>query len=185
MKRIQIILLVTVLAVGGIVGGIIIVNNGGSKYDQSSPAATAKSFITAMINGDSEGFATLTKDIIPWYYMVSDLLSYSTQNMIGTSISDYYYYQQGNRVVVYKNKDTAPEYKVYDSGYLSGKTGDFFCMEFVATNADGKGYKFCIVELVLPGGFYSEDNSSEISVGVNDWGSIMQAAIDNGCTRFK
>ena len=145
-------------------GGVVVIG-GGAKYDQSSPAATAKSFIVAMLDGDSEGLRTLTKDIIPWSYMDSDLLGYSTQHMTGWSIGDYYYYQDGNAIVVY-NKSATP----------SPETRDFFCMDFV--RADGK---FFINDLSLPGyvrGWHSATNAY-------DWDSYCQAGIDNGGTKFK
>lgn len=138
MKRIYIIILVAVLAVGG-VAGIVVGFDAGSKYDQSTPVATAKSFIEAMLKGDKEAFGTLTQDVIPWEIMVSDLLSYSTTNMSGYNIKDYSYYQQGTVVLVYNHTLTP-----------SPENLDYFCMN-IAMAEDG----YCIVNLVLPGYYRS------------------------------
>lgn len=162
MKKIYILIIVAVLAVGGVAGVVLTVGNvAGPKYDQSSPEATAKSFIQAMLNGDTEAFGLLTRDVIPWSYMVSDLISYSTKNMTGWTIKDYYYYQKGTTIVVYNHSLTPkPEEDC------------FFGMDFAM--ADGKFY---IVELELPSAYM-------VSLTV-DWDTICEEAIADGGTRFK
>ena len=171
MKKIYILILVVALAVGGTAGVVISVvgNNSdgesvffsGPKYDQSTPVTTAKSFILAMLNGDEEGFSTLTRDVIPWSVMTSDLISYSTKNMLGWTIKDYYYHQKSNTIVVY-NRSLNP----------SPKAKNFIGMEFAMS--DGKFY---IVDLELNCNY---GHTSDWTA----WDTICDEAIAAGCTRF-
>ena len=175
MKRISIIILVATLAISG----IVIVNNVGSKYNQSSPVATTKSFISTLINCDGEGLTALTKDIIPWKYTVSYLLNYSMQNMTGTSINDYCYYQDenSNAIVVYNKTQTPePQYGLVN-GYAEY---DFFCIDFVMSNN-----KFYVAKLVLPGNHtYIHKMAQTYDY---EWDSICQTAIANKdkCVSFR
>lgn len=168
MKKIYILIIVAVLAVGGVAGVVLTVGNvAGPKYDQSSPEATAKSFIQAMLNGDTEAFGLLTRDVIPWSYMVSDLISYSTKDMTGWTIKDYSYYQQGISIVVYNHSlNPSP-----DSGTIYS-AGDFFAMEFAMANG-----KFYITDLSLPGYVWASWDT--------DWKALCDEALANGCTKFK
>ena len=174
MKRIYILILVAVLAVGGTAGVVIgIVGNDGEslfsagpKYDQSSPVAAAKSFLQAMLNGDSEAFAILTKDVLFWQWAESDLISFATKNMYGWTIKDYSYYQKGTTIVAYNHSlNPSPEHSLWNNEC-------FFGMDFAM--ADGKFY---IIDLELPG-------YSMYSSGVA-WDSLCEEAIANGCTKFQ
>lgn len=163
MKKIYLIVLIIILATGCTVG--VIVSGNGARYDQSSPAATARSFLLAMQNGDSEAFGTLTRDVIPWNYMVSDLIRFATKNMSDSAISDYAYYQKGTALAAYNTSLTdSPQIDIYTNK-------DFFCMEFAM--ADGKYY---IVDLKLPGSYCSSFTT--------DWYALCTEASENDFTRF-
>lgn len=114
------------------------------KGDQSSPLAAAQSFIEAMLEGDSQAIQNMTKDVIPWYYLVSDLLEYSTDEMSGSSLSDFCFYQSEEHSIIAYDQRVTPSPGVMD----------YYCMDFV--RADGKYY---IHELHLPG-HYRGLNSS-------------------------
>lgn len=104
-------------------------------YDQSSPLATAQSYIRALLNGDTSALTDMTKDVIPWYYYVSDLLAHSTNVMSGSTVNDFYFFESEKNSIVIYDKRVTPSPEIMD----------FYCMAFV--RGDGKYY---ISELRLP-----------------------------------
>ena len=169
MKKIYILIIVAVLAVGGVAGVVLTVGNvTGPKYDQSAPEATVKSFIQAMLEGDTEAFGQLTKDVIPWSVMVSDLVNCSSKYMRSTSLSQYRYYLKET-----ENLETT--IVVYINGQATDSE-DFFCFELSTWGEKNNKPVWYIVDVELPGYWKP---SWRIP-----WSSICDEALSDGGKKF-
>jgi len=104
-------------------------------YDLSSRQSAAESYMWAMLNGDSAALKELAKDIIPWYYLESDLLKHGTNIMTGSRMSDFCYFELADNTIIVYDKRVTPSPDVID----------FYCMDFVEANG-----LYYISELHLP-----------------------------------